>query len=134
MPSAHWLSNGNSGSPFQMPDFDGVHDFDDVCSLLEHNSTDCGQPILMPFQLTAKWMHTHAHIDNCNTNHNPTTSDWTVYIFWQFYFPYCHDQSFTVYPLEFVYFFSHLYFIFRNFDNFICHTDFHLLVKRSISE
>lgn len=36
-----------------MPDFDGVHDLDDVGSLLEHNSIDCGQPMLMPFQLTS---------------------------------------------------------------------------------
>lgn len=38
-----------------MPDFDGVHDFDDVGSLLEHN--DCGQPMLMSFQSTTKYTH-----------------------------------------------------------------------------
>lgn len=54
MPSAHCDSSGSSGSGDQMPDLDGVHDLDDVGSLLEHNSTDCGQPMLMPFQLTAQ--------------------------------------------------------------------------------
>lgn len=44
MPSAHCDSNGSSGSGLQTSDFDGVHDFDDVGSLWEHNS-DCGQPI-----------------------------------------------------------------------------------------
>lgn len=51
MPSAHCDSNGSSGSGLQTPDFDGVHDFDDVGSLWEHKSTDCGQPMLMPFQI-----------------------------------------------------------------------------------
>lgn len=58
MPSAHCDSNGNSGSGDQMPDFDGVHDLDDVGSLLEHSSTDCGQPMLMPFHLVT---YTYKH-------------------------------------------------------------------------
>lgn len=61
MPSAHCDSNGSSGSGDQMPDFDGVHDLDDVGSLLEHNSTDCGQPILMPFQLKPHKNPAHPH-------------------------------------------------------------------------
>lgn len=48
IPSAHWDSNGSSGSGDQILDFDGVHDID-VCSLLEHNNIDCGQPMLTAF-------------------------------------------------------------------------------------
>lgn len=57
MPSAHCDSNGSSGSGDQMPDFDGVHDLDDAGSLLEHNNTDCGQPMLMPFQFNRTKTH-----------------------------------------------------------------------------
>lgn len=63
MPSAHCDSSGSSGSGDQIPDFDGVHDLDDVGSLLEHNSIDCGQPMLMPFQLTAQHIQAHAKSD-----------------------------------------------------------------------
>lgn len=64
MPSAHCDSNGNSGSGDQMPDLDGVHDLDDVGSLLEHNSIDCGQPMLMPFQLTTATHTTPQYREN----------------------------------------------------------------------
>lgn len=79
MPSAHCDSNGSSGSGDQMPDFDGVHDLDDAGSLLEHNNTDCGQPMLMPFQFNRTKTHTHPHSGTIALPHTNTHTapDWS---------------------------------------------------------